>query len=163
MPIKPENRHHYTGKAWKEARQRALERAGNRCLWCRKPNGTVIRQMVYPWYAWLDTSGEAPVCRDEKGVASLDPVVAELLMRAYGYEVRIVLTTAHYPDPNPENIGDDNLCSLCQRCHLRTDHQQHVENARKTRQAKRATVQPASRPARHAQHGLARRSERWQR
>lgn len=31
MPIKPENRHHYKGAAWRTIRETILSRAGNRC------------------------------------------------------------------------------------------------------------------------------------
>lgn len=30
---------------------------------------------------------------------------------------KVVLTCAHVYDPSPENIADDNLAALCQKCH----------------------------------------------
>jgi len=48
--------------------------------------------------------------------------------------VRIVCTTAHL-DHQPENCDDSNLRFLCQRCHLRYDHQHHLANRRRKEQA----------------------------
>jgi hypothetical protein len=50
----------------------------------------------------------------------------------------VVLTTAHYPDPDPLNCDDDNLLSLCQRCHLSLDRNHHIAKARATRMRKMA-------------------------
>lgn len=51
----------------------------------------------------------------------------------------VVLTVAHL-DHTPENCDDANLRAMCQRCHLRYDHQHHQANARRTRIARRAVA-----------------------
>lgn len=48
---------------------------------------------------------------------------------------KVVLTVAHL-DHTPENVTDDNLKALCQRCHLNYDWAQHIANARATRERK---------------------------
>lgn len=45
----------------------------------------------------------------------------------------VVLTVAHI-DNTPENCDEDNLRSLCQRCHLNYDRKIHAANARRNRQ-----------------------------
>lgn len=53
--------------------------------------------------------------------------------------VRIVLTVAHL-DHRPENCDAANLRALCQRCHLRYDHEHHMANARATRRNRKAAA-----------------------
>lgn len=48
-----------------------------------------------------------------------------------------MLTVAHLGDPSPENCADDNLKAMCQRCHLRYDHDLHQRNAAATRRARK--------------------------
>lgn len=50
---------------------------------------------------------------------------------------KIVLTVAHL-DHTPENCGHDNLKAMCQRCHLRYDHDHHMKNASATRRKGKA-------------------------
>lgn len=60
---------------------------------------------------------------------------------------KVVLTVAHLgtnlPDGSSGNkhdkmdVRDENLASLCQKCHLTYDIEEHVENARQTRIKKR--------------------------
>ena len=50
---------------------------------------------------------------------------------------KVVLTTAHLGDPSPENCADDNLKSMCQRCHNRYDVPQRRANAAATRRTKK--------------------------
>jgi len=51
---------------------------------------------------------------------------------------RVVLTVAHL-DHTPENVSDDNLRAMCQRCHLTYDAQHHARNAAKTRRSRMAS------------------------
>jgi 5-methylcytosine-specific restriction endonuclease McrA len=51
----------------------------------------------------------------------------------------VILTVAHM-DHIPENIGDDNLKALCQRCHLTYDAKEHAKNAAITRNNKNKTA-----------------------
>lgn len=48
--------------------------------------------------------------------------------------VRIVLTVAHL-DHQPENVGDDNLAALCQRCHNRYDAKMRAAGIRERARA----------------------------
>lgn len=57
-------------------------------------------------------------------------------LKAFGSSIRlrnpvkIILTTAHYPDPHPANCADDNLLYLCQLDHLRLDAPLRAERAK---------------------------------
>lgn len=42
----------------------------------------------------------------------------------------VVLTVAHWPDDDPENVDDENLWAMCQRCHLSLDAGKHMRNAK---------------------------------
>jgi hypothetical protein len=42
VPIRKDNRHHYQGREWEEARRRILKRAKNKCEFCRKPNSKLV-------------------------------------------------------------------------------------------------------------------------
>jgi len=52
----------------------------------------------------------------------------------------VVLTTAHL-DHTPENVADENLVSLCQRCHLAYDAAQHAATAARTRREQMQTLE----------------------
>lgn len=141
MPIKPENRKHYQTPEWKAANARVRERAGRRCEWCQKPAG-MNAQVLAPRYLWSPWVPSVLI-HDEKGE------IAQLTSEEFNafneqaVDVNCVLTVAHHPDPNPENLADGNLHLLCQRCHNRLDAPMRAVNAKKTREAKRAKVQPA--------------------
>lgn len=49
---------------------------------------------------------------------------------------KIVLTIAHFYNPDPMDCRPKNLKALCQRCHLHHDKEQHQTNARLTRERK---------------------------
>lgn len=138
MPIRPEQRALYP-RDWRSITARIRERAGNACECtgqcgdphegrCAAPNGAgIVRHVEQPWLyltaeQWL-ASG--------RGCEDLDD---EYEARA----IKVVLTVAHYPDPDPRNCADDNLLALCQRCHLKLDAPQHAANARATRRARKA-------------------------
>lgn len=53
---------------------------------------------------------------------------------------RVVLTIAHYPDPNPANCDDSNLLALCQKCHNTLDATMRARHAKRTRSSKKAAV-----------------------
>ncbi len=140
MPIKPENRHHYRGKAWDDARAAVLARAGNACECrgecgeqhrtnvCAAPNGaTIHRERSAPW-RWIRGPFET------RGTPLLPGV-------------RVVLTVAHL-DHNPGVNDVERLRAFCQRCHLRHDRFLHAANARATLAAKReAAVRDAGQGA----------------
>ena len=47
---------------------------------------------------------------------------------------KVVLTTAHVFDHNPEAASLLNLAALCQRCHLRHDIKNHIRNRQENRE-----------------------------
>jgi hypothetical protein len=109
---------------WKAISLRIRERDGQACKWCGVPNGAIIRRLEdgesYTYYGQYTTKAEW----DAKW-ARLRPKV-----------IRVVLTVAHHPDPNPMNCADDNLISLCQRCHNRLDAPMRSQHAKQTRRRK---------------------------
>lgn len=50
----------------------------------------------------------------------------------------VVLTVAHL-DHIPEHCADDNLCAMCQACHLSYDGPQHAATRARTRLAEQTT------------------------
>jgi len=64
MPIKPEFRKFYRGKAWETVRQRIRERAGDRCERCGYANGTRGAIRNGRWYPALIQCGCAHLDHD---------------------------------------------------------------------------------------------------
>jgi len=144
LPIKPENAKRYP-KDWNDIRARILRRAGDKCEWCGVENyalGGRTRDGIWlPAFPLGERAlrlewpkpGTRAYCGYEVGVVDGK--------RHYVGEecriIRIVLTIAHL-DHKPENSADDNLKALCQRCHLRYDHDHHQRNAYATRRAGKA-------------------------
>ena len=131
MPIRPELRHHY-GAAWKLVRAKILERAGNRCEWCRRPNRATT--VVLPCGCWF-----APAegrCGEVTTIGRPDGHVFGRTCSGSFRVAKTVLTVAHL-NHVPGDDREENLRALCQRCHLRYDRQQHAESARTTRARKR--------------------------
>lgn len=141
MPIRPEYRHLYRGAAWKDTRRRILERAGNRCEACGKPDRGLI--YTYTWQsraqkfgavkryhmAWILADG-GKEWRDQDGAVCKAP-----LMRGLPRKVKVNLGVAHL-DNNPLNNADENLKALCSWNHLRADDIFH-RGTRSTRKDKR--------------------------
>lgn len=127
MPIKPENRKHYTKAAgWPEIRAAVLKRAtlscGDpglatvNCELCCVPNGRVI---------WRQPNGPQWSC--------------SLYGPPPGWvSVKVVLTVAHL-NQDPTDNRMVNLLALCQRCHNKIDAPWRQRNAAATRAAKEAT------------------------
>lgn len=119
MPIKDKSVY---PSDWKQisARIRWI-RAGGKCEVCgvenyariqrRKDDLTVYREFVAQTCAVDDSEWRKPIT--------------------------VILTVAHYPDPNPMNCAEDNLLALCQCCHLRLDAKMHAEHAKVTRLKKK--------------------------
>lgn len=114
MPIRPENKDRYPAD-WKAISLRIRERAGQKCEWCKAPNGVLIDR---------SRDGEAYMLMDGQVFSATDG-------EAHGYArgsewpscgrlTKVILTVAHL-DHTPENCADDNLKALCQRCHNRYD------------------------------------------
>lgn len=116
MPIRPENRARYP-KNWREISARIRARSGGRC----------------------ECLGECGLHQSKEHRDGCD--IPRRCVERHGEPAKfakgkVVLTVAHLADPSPENCADDNLKAMCQRCHLRYDHEDHMENARTTRRAK---------------------------
>ena len=96
-------------KDWKRISLSIRERAGNRCD-CVGECGL---------------HGETGRCTERNG---------EPAKWAKG---KIVLTVAHL-NHTPMDCRDENLKAMCQRCHLRYDHDLHQRNAYQTRRKGKA-------------------------
>lgn len=114
MPIRPENRGRYP-KDWPAISLRIREAAGQRCEWCKAPNGELIDRsrdgaayMLMDGHVFSAENGEPlGICRGSEWPSC-------------GKLAKVVLTVAHM-DHTPENCADENLKALCQRCHNRYD------------------------------------------
>lgn len=121
MPIRESERHRYP-KDWKAISRRIREREGQRCAWCKAPNGVaILRHRAFSMWAIPDEAvspddltwfhGDGPIQYHDR---------ARVTPRDLRGPVKVVLTVAHL-DHTPENCADDNLVALCQRCHNRYD------------------------------------------
>jgi len=122
MPIRPENRRRYP-EDWPQIRARILERASNCCEACSVPNGTFIyadRERPEDWIAVPDEHVEPRPGQPHKrwDFVAGAPVT------------RVVLTIAHL-DHQPENVREDNLRAMCQKCHLAHDAEHHRQTRRR--------------------------------
>jgi len=108
-----------------EIRPRILARAGNRCEWCGLENGAVGARTQDG--SFLPMHGVSYA--EAKQMEQDDPGDAEPEQRI----IKIVLTIAHHPDPDPQNCADDNLVALCQRCHNRLDAPMRAANRKHKR------------------------------
>jgi len=148
MPIRPENKHYYRGKAWRDVREAILRRAGNRCEQCGVTNhATVFRTNC--WQPYQDQPGVPAFV--ESGLLEIQhadtgahigtwsggdfvAIYAHLLENGWT-KIQVVLTVSHQ-DHDPQNNDPANLRALCQRCHNRYDIAHRVETRRETRRAK---------------------------
>ncbi len=109
---------------WKAISLRIRERDGQRCKWCGVANRAIGARDRYD------------VWHDEDSIHGMNSDHGYSLFGDFPRMIKIVLTVAHI-DRDPSNNADDNLASLCQRCHLRHDAQQHATNAAQTRRRQR--------------------------
>lgn len=135
MPIRKDLLPLYKTPEYRAARARIVERAGDRCEQCGKPNGASVETATgsyrststeghgkcMPFLFWLPYMywrGAGP-WRDWRGeLAAVNGIKGRI--------VRVVLGMAHL-DQNPANNADDNLKFLCQWCHLNYDKLHHHE------------------------------------
>jgi hypothetical protein len=114
MPIRPEERARYP-KNWPEISRRIREREGQKCKWCAAPNGKLIDRDKADPAKWRLHKCDGTCCGE-------------------GHQAILVVLTVAHLDHTPENVADDNLAALCQRCHLRYDAKHHASTARDTRE-----------------------------
>jgi hypothetical protein len=160
MPIRPDLRHFYNTPEWEAAKQRALARAGKKCLFCRKPHkqkvlvtrdGTgrwnqaatdyITRRALeqfenakpsWLWDEWaLEIGCPARAMHAWHNAEHKFPKIAPLPEKGRVYLINRSLTTAHL-DHNPANLEDSNIVSLCEHCHLKADAHHHFANARRS-------------------------------
>lgn len=141
MPIKPENKDLYPPD-WLYVRKRILERDKYCCCGCGLRDHSVgYRDLKGRFFACAGN-----VTMEDYG-QGINPGNGGMLTYKEAFEMAIfqtdtdefgnkyiviVLTIAHL-DHNPENCHDDNLASLCQRCHNIYDRPHRNETMRITR------------------------------
>jgi hypothetical protein len=147
MPIRHELRHFYRGPGYRAWRAALVERAGNKCEQCRKPNGACVEtatplnvlglRMAWrlnPHARWRDQTGK--VVRRLTHVQALRERIRSARL------ITVVLTAAHLN----HTPGDDRLENgrlLCQWCHLNYDRLHHKE----TRTLRKDAARPLLREA----------------
>lgn len=138
MPIRPENRARYP-KNWREIRARILERAGHRCELCGVKNYALGAWVDGHWHGAIPEERMLRLVYPRPGETSaVQRVVTGKVFGAVARIVRVVLTIAHWDNPDPADCRDENLKAACQRCHNLHDMPMRRRNAAKTRRAGKA-------------------------
>ena len=123
---------------WKtEIRPRILARADNRCELCGAENGAYgYRDKTGRWW---DSRHIDDVLHESGRDLFEQGEWLEHCFDKHGNPTKptkIVLTVAHWHNPDPMDCRDKNLKAACQYCHLTHDKEQHQTNARLTREKK---------------------------
>ena len=121
---------------WKtEIRPRILARARNRCELCGIKNHIIVlrgewcgREVYQDEDGWIYDANTS----DKIG----GDYVGEVDITGKRKFTRVVLTIAHWDNPDKMDCRDENLKAACQRCHLLRDLPHHMNNARLTREKK---------------------------
>lgn len=134
----PWNRKNYPPE-WETVRKRILARSQNRCERCAVPN--------HAW-GWRDHLGKFHEVNkrllQESGCGSPPFRLACTWENGEVGEIKvikIVLTIAHIDNHDPQDIREENLAALCQKCHLSHDQRHHARNASVTRWRKKSAGQ----------------------
>jgi 5-methylcytosine-specific restriction endonuclease McrA len=151
MPIRPDLRHFYRGKAWQETRARILKRDGNCCAQCGKPNREAVETVTFKnskglpfmlwravssaWWAWYN--GKRFLAKDA------DQFFEGVAWRRKVRVIRVKIGVAHL-DHDPANNADSNLRALCDWCHLHYDQIHHSETRARRKDAKRPLLEGAA-------------------
>lgn len=117
---------------WDQISARIRERAGNKCERCGVENHAVGAR---------DRDG---VWHDERSIDCMNSDRGYELFGDYPKIIRIVLTVAHWPDPDPMNCADDNLQALCQKCHNILDAPMRAVNRKRTLGRRRLEAEKAN-------------------
>ena len=90
-----------------------------------------------------DRSGGRCECEGECGLHRTTPGPRRCVERngepAKWAKGKVVLTVAHL-NHTPMDCRPENLKAMCQRCHLRYDHDLHQRNSRETRRGRKAAA-----------------------
>jgi hypothetical protein len=126
---------------WPQISRRIRERDHQRCKWCGVANNSRGARDRYD--VWHDE-------RDIDRMNSTDG--DQLFPDGYPKIITIILTVAHLGVPKEDgqpgdrhdkmDCRDENLASLCQRCHLNYDRAEHLAVQRKNRASKRGRQLP---------------------
>jgi len=117
MPIAKHLRHLYRSPEFRQARACAVERSGNKCEWCGRPNGIMVERICSGGRMWW----RVPSCRWRNWLGK------DSLPLPWDGSVKVVLsvcTLAHL-DHDPRNNEESNTPFLCQWCHLHYDQGHH--------------------------------------
>lgn len=119
MPTRPETKARYPANFDKEIAPAIRRRAGNRCE--GSPTNPDCRLVNHSWI--YRDNGRAVVV-DAADVDRYPTKTGALKTkgrhRPTGRDVHmVILTVAHYPDPDPANCDPSNLHCWCQQCHHR--------------------------------------------
>ena len=131
MPIRPELRKFY-GAEWKRSvRPRILERAGQKCQQCGKPNHSIAYVYCEKVNAqrveyWVAQGGS--VWRDSLGLVL---PWSKWPARGMPRKIRVILQVAHLNHVSGDD-REENLRALCGWCHLHWDAGEH-RNTRASR------------------------------
>jgi hypothetical protein len=113
---------------WKEIRVRILQRDGNRCKFCRAPNGA--------WISRDKDHGPIGAYMEADGRVTSNAGTPMGFARGSEWEgdkaVKVVLTISHLCH-NPKCKNAQHLSALCSRCHLEYDRRLHLARSAQTR------------------------------
>jgi len=150
MPIQPKLRHFYRGPGYRAWRAALVERAGDKCEQCRKPNGWTVEthtslNVLGLRMAWRFIRHNGP-WRDQHGKRIVRLTHVQALKRlGPPRAVKVVLTAAHL-NHTPGDDRAENGRLLCQWCHLNYDQPHHKETRTQRKDAARPLLREQGKP-----------------
>lgn len=145
MPIPKHLRHLYRGPKYRAWRKALVERSGDKCEQCKKPNGIDVHThtplnvlgLRMAWRfpgssTWIDQLGHRVYRLTHLGA---------LKRMGTPRQIKVVLTAAHLNHV----AGDDRVENgkmLCQWCHLHYDQAVHQVHAKETRLDRKDAARP---------------------
>ena len=138
MPIARSLRHLYRTESWRALLELLRTRSGDRCEWCRKPNGMWISTRTGRGRMFWRAPGNLTWFQEEGWRLTVDEY--ELALSLAKRRIRVVCCGAHLNHV----AGDDrpgNAAYLCQWCHLRQDRGHHRETRQVHKDMKRPLLQ----------------------